>query len=218
MKYNYNFLQIFLINLIFDDIINPQKKEPRILSSDFFFTDWNLALVQLTGSHYLGIDNRDILFNKLKQPVPRIYYPGRYIKFEMELFVLQPIRAIVELSLEEELTEERLKEAINRIPKVYLFINKYHLYSPYYFNEIKYYLESTHDREVSLLYKYGVIQIVKTPQYCAGFHLFQLGDEGLKILREVKNKKGFIISNGQSATMMMDILEIDRFENRSFLK
>jgi len=200
-----------LINLIFDDIINPQKKEPRILSSDFFFTDWNLALVQLTGSHYLGIDNRDILFNKLKQPVPRVYYPGRYIKFEMELFVLQPIRAIVKLSLEEELTEERLKEAINRIPKVYLFINKYHLYSPYYFNEIKYYLESTHDREVSLLYKYGVIQIVKTSQYCAGFHLFQLGDEGLKILREVKIKEGFLISNGQSATMMMDILEIDRF-------
>ncbi|GBD91154.1 hypothetical protein BMS3Abin04_01879 [bacterium BMS3Abin04] len=200
-----------LINLIFDDIFEPQKKEPHILSSDFFFTDWNLALVQLTGSHYLGIDNRDILFNKLQQPVPRIYYPGRYIKFEMELFVLQPIRAIINLGLEEELTEERLKENISSIPKVYLFINKYHLYNPYYFNAVKYYLESTYDKEVSLLYQYGVIQIVKTTQYCVGFHLYQLGDEGLKILREVKNSKGFFISNGQSAAMMTDILEIDRF-------
>lgn len=200
-----------LINLIFDDIIDPQKQEPHILSSDFFFTDWNLALVQLTGSHYLGIDNRDILFIKLKQPVPRVYYPGRYIKFEMELFVLQPIRAIIKLGLEEELTEKKLKENINSIPKVYLFINKYHLYNPFFFNEVKYYLESTYDREVSLLYKYGVIQIVKTPQYCVGFHLYQLGDKGLKILREVKNKKGFIISNGQSSAMMTDILEIDCF-------
>ncbi len=200
-----------LVNLIFDNIIDPIKNEPQILSSDFFFTDWNLALIQLTGSHFLGIDNREILFNRLKQPVPRIYYPGKYIKFEMELFVLQPIRAIINLGIEEELTENMLKENINSIPKVYLFINKYHLSNPSYFNNIKYYLESTHDRELNLLYKYGVIQLVRTNQLCVGIHLYQLGEAELKILRDVKSQSGFLISNGQSAAMMTDILDIDRF-------
>jgi len=200
-----------LIHLIFDDIINPQKKEPHILSSDFFFTDWNLALIQLTSSHSLGIDNSDILFRKLKQQIPRVYFPGRYIKFEMELFVLQPIRSILKIGLDEELTEEKLISNINNVPQFYLFINKYHLYNPNYYSDVKFYLESTYDREVSILYRYGVIQLVKTDQYCVGFHLSQLGDNELNILRKVKLKNGFVIYNGQSAAMMTDILDIDRF-------
>ena len=38
-----------------------------------------------------------------------------------------------------------------------------------------------------------------------------MGTKGLKVLRDIKEQKGFIITNGQSAAMMTDILDIDRF-------
>ena len=53
--------------------------------------------------------------------------------------------------------------------------------------------------------------MIKTPQSCIGFHLRQMGLKGLKVLRVIKEQKGFIITNGQSAAMMTDILDIDRF-------
>ena len=129
----------------------------------------------------------------------------------MELFVLQPVRAILKLGIEDELTEEKLLKNLSKIPTVYLFINKYHMYSPFYYNNIKNYLESAHDRELTLLYKYGIIRLINTPQYSVGIHIYQLSDRELSILRKVKDQKGFLISNGQSAAMMTDILEIDRF-------
>ena len=63
-----------------------------------FFADWELALFQLTNSKFLGIDDRKILTEKLKNNVPKGYFPGRYIKHELEYFVLQPIRAQLKLN------------------------------------------------------------------------------------------------------------------------
>lgn len=200
-----------LVNMIFDDIVDPQKLEIQNIPTQFFFTDWNLALVQLTTSHNLGIDNRAKLFQKLKQKIPRAYFPGQYVRYEMEFFVLQPIRAILALKIEEELTELILNKNISELPKVYVIAPKSHLYNQVSESNIKHHLESTLDRELNLLYKSNVVEIVKTPQSCIGFHLRQMGPKALKILRHIKEQKGFIITNGQNAAMMTDILDIDRF-------
>ena len=209
---NYTFQELTgLVNTIFEDIIDPPKPDIRNVPTQFFFTDWNLALVQLTTSHELGIDNRAKLFQKLKQKVPRGYFPGQYVRYEMEFFILQPIRAILGLEIEEELTKEILNKNIKTLPKVYIFAHKSHLFSQASAAGIRHYLESTLDKELHILYKSHVVELIRTPQSCIGFHLRQMGFKGLKVLREIKQRKGFIITNGQSAAMMTDILDIDRF-------
>ncbi len=209
---NYTFQELTgIVNTIFKDIVDPSKPEKHVIPTQFFFTDWNLALVQLTTSHHLGIDDRSRLFQKLKQKVPRAYFPGQYVRYEMEFFILQPIRSILGLEIEEELTEENLKESISKLPKVYIIAPKSHLFNQSSAASIRQYLDSTMDKELHILYKSNVVEIIKTPQSCIGFHLRQMGFKGLKVLREIKEQKGFIITNGQSAAMMTDILDIDRF-------
>ena len=200
-----------LVNLIYQDIIAPPERPVKELSTHVFFSDWNLALVQLTNSHYLGIDNREKLFEKLKQKIPRVYFPGRYVKYEMEFFVLQPIRAILNLGLEEELTEETIKSNIKQLPQVYIFIHENHVLKRFSTAYLNNYLKFTQDRELKLLFKHGIAKIVKTNQLCIGFHLMQMGDEALKVLNQVKEGHGFIITNGQNSAVMTDILDIDHF-------
>ncbi|MCK5217884.1 phosphodiester glycosidase family protein, partial [bacterium] len=209
---NYTFQELTgIVNTIFEDIVDPSKPEKYTVPSQFFFTDWNLALVQLTTSHHLGIDNRIKLFQKLKQKVPRAYFPGQYVRYEMEFFILQPIRAILGLDIEEELTEQGLNKNIRKLPKVYIFAPKSYLFYQSSAASIRQYLDSTLDKELHILYKSKVVELITTPQSCIGFHLRQMGIKGLKVLRDIKEQKGFIITNGQSAAMMTDILDIDRF-------
>ncbi|OQY45921.1 MAG: hypothetical protein B6240_07980, partial [Desulfobacteraceae bacterium 4572_87] len=131
--------------------------------------------------------------------------------YEMEFFILQPIRAILGLHIEEELTREILRENISKLPKVYIFAPKSYLFNHASASSIRHYLDSTLDKELHMLYKSNVVELIKTPQSCIGFHLRQMGLKGLKVLRIIKEQKGFIITNGQSAAMMTDILDIDRF-------
>ncbi|MGI9543301.1 MAG: phosphodiester glycosidase family protein [Cyclobacteriaceae bacterium] len=200
-----------LVNLIFQDIIHPPERPIQELSTHVFFNDWNLALVQLTNSHYLGIDDRKMLFQKLKQKIPRAYFPGRYIKYEMEFFVLQPIRAILNLDIEEALTDEMLQKNLELLPEVYIFIHENHVLKRYSTAYVSHYLKYTQDHELKLLFKRGVVKIVKTKQLCIGFHLLQMGAQALKVLRVIKEQNGFLITNGQNSAMMTDILDIDHF-------
>ncbi len=200
-----------LINLIFQDIIKPPDRPVIELSTHVFFNDWNLALVQLTNSHYLSIDDRKVLFKKLKLNIPRAYFPGRYVKYEMEFFVLQPIRAILNLDIEEELTDEMIRENYDLLPRVYIFIHENHLLKRYSTDYINHYLKSTKDNELKLLFKHGIVKIIKTKQLCIGFHLLQMGDDAIKVLRKIKENNGFLITNGQNSALMTDILNIDHF-------
>ena len=200
-----------LVNLVYRDIIKPPERPVKELSTHVFFSDWNLALVQLTNSHYLGIDNRNKLFHKLKQKIPRVYFPGRYVKYELEFFVLQPIRAILKLDIEEELTDKILKDRGSDLPQVYIFIHENHVLKRFSTAYLNHYLKFTRDRELKLLFKSGVVQIVTTKQICIGFHLMQMGEHALQILQDVKEKNGFIITNGQNSAVMTDTLDIDHF-------
>ncbi len=210
--HDYTFQELTgLINIIFDYIVSPERQSLKQLPNHFFFADWNLALVQLTNSHRLGIDNRKRLFGKLKENVPRIYFPGSYIRYEMEFFILQPIRAILGLEIDEALTEEILLKNIDNIPEVFIYVPEYHLFNRHSAKDIQYYMENTPDMELRSLYFHGVVKLIKIPQYCIGFHVGQLGVNGLEIIQYVRERKGFLITNGQSAAMMTDILDIDRF-------
>lgn len=199
-----------LVNMIYSDVFKPENL-PDLTLAPQFFADWELALFQLTNSKYLGIDDRKILTEKLKNNVPKGYFPGRYIKHELEYFVLQPIRAQLQLKIEEELTAEVLKEKGENLEKVYIFIHEPRITKWFSNANIKEYLESGKEPELGLLFKAGVVQIIETKQWSEGVHFPQMGVKAIKILRDIKESNGFIITNGEYAAMMTDIIEIDHF-------
>ncbi len=199
-----------LVNMIYNDIFKPKYFTDLTLAPQFF-ADWELALFQLTNSNFLGIDDRKILTKKLKNNVPKGYFPGRYIKHELEYFVLQPIRSQLKLTIEEELTEEVLKTRGQLLEKVYVFIHEPRITKWFSNANIKEYLESGIEPELGLLYKSGVVQIIETKQWSEGVHFPQMGAKAIQILREIKESDGFIITNGEYAAMMTDTIEIDHF-------
>ena len=199
-----------LVNMIYSDVFKP-KHLPDLTLAPQFFADWELALFQLTNSKFLGIDDRKILTEKLKNNVPKGYFPGRYIKHELEYFVLQPIRAQLKLKIEEELTAEVLKEKGQALEKVYIFIHEPRITKWFSNANIKEYLESEKEPELGLLFKMGIVQIIETKQWSEGVHFPQMGAKAIKVLRNIKESNGFIITNGEYAAMMTDIIEIDHF-------
>jgi glycosyltransferase involved in cell wall biosynthesis len=199
-----------LVNMIYSDVFKP-KHLPDLTLAPQFFADWELALFQLTNSNFLGIDDRKILTEKLKNNVPKGYFPGRYIKHELEYFVLQPIRSQLGLNIQEELSKEVLKSKGQNLEKVYIFIHEPRLTKWFSSANIKEYLESDKEPELGLLYKAGVVQIIETNQWSEGIHFPQMGAKAIKILRQIKESNGFLITNGEYAAMMTDIIEIDHF-------
>ena len=199
-----------LVNMIYNDVFKPKNLADLTLAPQFF-ADWELALFQLTNSKFLGIDDRKILTKSLKKKVPKGYFPGRFIKHELEYFVLQPMRAQLKLTIQEELTSEILEARIQELEKVYIFIHEPRITKWFSSANIKEYLESKKEPELGLLYKAGVVQIIETKQWSEGVHFPQMGAKAIKILREIKEANGFLITNGESAAMMTDIIEIDHF-------
>ncbi|WKK65697.1 phosphodiester glycosidase family protein [Lutimonas zeaxanthinifaciens] len=199
-----------LVNMIYHDVFKPKNLSDLTLAPQFF-ADWELALFQLTNSDFLGIDDRKMLTSKLKNNVPKGYFPGRYIKHELEYFVLQPIRAQLKLSIQEELTSDLLEERSKNLEKVYIFIHEPRITKWFSSANIREYLESGTEPELGLLYKTGVVQIVETKQWSEGVHFPQMGANAIRILRQIKESGGFIITNGEHAAMMTDIIEIDHF-------
>ncbi|MBT3210289.1 MAG: hypothetical protein HN704_00935 [Bacteroidetes bacterium] len=199
-----------IINLLYSEIFQSDIKKV-IDQSSHFFTDWNLALSQLTSASEIPIDDRKRLVQKLKSNVPIAYFAGKYVLNELEFFALQSIRARLKLPFENELTEDIIKSNANNIEPVYIFANKKYLAKWPSAESIKHFILDGKDKELKLLYEYEVIRIVTTNQLSVGIHFAQLGADAIKKLKEVRDKNGFIISTRRSSTYMTDIVDIDRF-------
>ncbi len=199
-----------LIISLFFKIISPKVKR-SIDESSHFFTDWNLALAELTSSSDIAIDNRDRLIKKLQTNIPMGIFPGDYVKYELEFFALQSVRSRLRLKIEEELNEEMLVMNKSRLASIYIFAHTKSIGKWYSKEEIINYIKTGNEGELLLLYKYGLIKIIESNQLCIGMHFPQMGKEALKVLRIIKEKNGFLISNRQYAAVMSDIVNIDCF-------
>lgn len=199
-----------LINLIFHEIIKPTLQS-KINTSAHFFTDFDLALSQLTSSTFLGIDDRKVLIKKLQANIPIAYFPGKYIKNELEFFALQSVRSRLELEITEELTESILKDWSKHISPIYIMASKTTTIENYNSESIIQFIEKGDDDELKLLYKYQILQVVEIDQLTVGIHFNQIGKIGLKVLHKIKKENGIIISNRRDSIIMTDIVDIDRF-------
>ncbi len=199
-----------LINMLYIRIVQPSPTNKVDLSPQFF-TDWNLALLQLTGSPYPAIDDRKRLIDRLKTNVPIAYFPGAYIMYELEFFALQSIRSRLKLRIEETITRDLLEEKANQLQAVYIFAQERNFGKQLNKDEITDYIINGKSEEMKLLYEFKVIQIVRTKQVCVGIHFPQLGPMALKRLRRIKDQGGYILTNRSNAAMMTDMVNMDRF-------
>jgi len=199
-----------IINMLFYDIFRPELTN-KIDVSGHFFTDWNLALSQMTSSSTLAIDDRKELLKRMHENRPIGIFSGQQVNNELEFFALQSVRSRMNLSLEEQLTENIILKNAFKIEPVYLFVQEKSVWRWPGVNEIISYIQDGNDEELKLLLKNGLLKVVKTNQWCVGIHFAQLGEKPLKILRGIKEKKGFIISLRTNAVVMTDIIDIDRF-------
>ncbi len=198
-----------LVNMLYYEIIQPTSLHP-IDPGIHFFTDWNLALSQLTASNELRIDDRDFLIKKMKENTVLGIFSGKYVKHELEFFVLQAIRSRYKLKLEEELTEKILLKNIKGKKPIYLFIREKSVIGASPAEEVIDFIKTGGDQELKLLLKHGLLKIIKTKQWCVGIHFAQSGREALVALNEIKEQGGLIISHHRNAAVMTDIVDIDR--------
>ncbi|HDR90192.1 MAG TPA: glycosyltransferase [Bacteroidetes bacterium] len=198
-----------LINMIFIEIVQPDKTT-RVLETSHFFTDWNLALSQLTGSSHIALDDRKWLFERMKANVPIVIFAGRYVSHELEFFALQSIRSRMKLDLQEELTREVLQESASAIAPVYVFAQKFTVRNWPEVSEIEKFIKSGRSGELKLLYDYKLVRIVPVKQWCVGIHLPQLGEKAIAILKEIRDRNGLIITHRKDSVIMSDIMDIDR--------
>ena len=199
-----------LINLLYMKIVQARPQNKVDLSPQFF-TDWSLALLQLTGSPVLAIDDRKRLIERLRKNQPIAYFPGAYIMYELEFFALQSIRARMRLPLEEVITREMLENEDVQVQPVYIFAQEKNLGKQLNKDEITDYILHGASVELKLLYEHKLIQIVRTRQVCVGIHFPQLGEEALKTLRSIRERNGYILTNRSNASMMTDMVDMDRF-------
>ena len=198
-----------LINILYHKIIQP-KRTFKIDAGIHFFTDWNLALSQMTASADMRIDDRAILMQKMKENIPLGIFSGKYVKHELEFFVLQAIRSRYKLKLEEELTEKKLLKDLKGKNPIYLFLREKPIRGAAPAEEVIEFIQQGSDNELKLLLKHQLLQIVKTKQLSVGVHFPQLGKVALKILNHIRIEKGLLISHHRNAAVMTDIIDIDR--------
>ncbi len=199
-----------IINLLYNRIIKP-KVRLRVEENPHFFTDWNLALSQLTASPVLAIDDRYKLMDKMHQNLPIALFPGDYLIYELEFFVLQSVRARLGLKIEEELTEDNFKQSGFKIAPIHVFVQDKSIVRQLNKAELIEFIEKGQNAELKLLYKKRILRIVSTDQLSVGIHFPQLGENAIRILRDIQVKNGYIIANRRNAVVMTDIVSIDRF-------
>ena len=198
------------INMLHLDIIKP-KYQIKIDTGSHFFTNWDLALSQITSSYKIGIDNRNFLRNRLRENVPIAYFPGKHVTYELELFALQSIRYKLHIPVQDALTKALLEDSKNNLSAIYIFALENSLVGWSKASDIKNYILEGEEEDLRLLYECGLIKIVPTKQLSVGVNIKQLGTMALKTLIKIKEQNGFIISTRRNSSMMTDILDIDKF-------
>ena len=199
-----------LVNLLFMRIVNPKARK-IVDENPHFFTDWNLALAELTSSPDIAIDDRVRLIKKLQTNIPIGIFPGDYVKYELEFFALQSVRSRLRLTIEEELDDNMIKKNKKWLAPVYIFAHTKPIGKWYNKDDIINYIQSGREKELFLLYKRGLIKIIESSQLCLGIHFPQMGTKALKVLKYIRDNKGFLISNRQFASIMSDVIDIDCF-------
>jgi len=200
-----------VIHMLFQRIVAPQPSENIERFAPHYTTDWHMMLNQLCGTARITIDHREELFEYMHENIPMIVVLGGVIQYELDLFVLQPIRARLELAICDELTSEMLAKAKKTLSPIYIFQPKIGIGPRISADQLRAFLKKSKNHELSLLFKHGIAKIVPIDQMGLGIDARQLGEEALQKVAEVKMKNGIMIALNDQALMTTDVMDINRF-------
>ncbi len=197
-----------VINLLFAKIAAPPSSLGATRHRASHFSKWDLMIEQRCGGS-LAIDDRQRLWERLETNVPVAFFSGRALQLEIELFVLQAVRARLGLEAHEELTGRLLKTS--DLAPIHLFQRREPLGDSLTSDMLKAHVHESHNDELRLLFKHGVCRVVPTNQISVGIDVRQLGSRALRVLAEVRSGGGFLVAATEHASLSTDILDIERF-------
>ena len=200
-----------IIHMLFQRIVAPLPSKTVKRRAPHYTTDWLIMLNQLCGTAHISIDHSDELFEYMHDNIPLIVVLGRVIQYELDLFVLQAVRARLRLSIYEELTEDKVIKAKETLSPIYIFHNKTGIGPEINAAQLKKYVKKTLNEELNLLFKHGVAEVIPIDQMGLGIDARQLGRKGLEKLVEVKQSNGVMIAMNDQALMTTDVMDINRF-------
>ena len=197
-----------VINMLFAQIAAPPPAVGATRQSAPHLSSWDLALAHLCGGG-LAIDDRARLWQRLTENVPIAYFPGKRLQTEIELFLLQPVRARLGLETHEPLTGRDIKRG--KLASIYIFQRSKPLGENVTADTLKGYITESRNEELNLLFRHGVCRVVPTNQLSVGIDIRQLGTRALRTLAAVRASGGFLVAATEQASMTTDIVDVERF-------
>jgi glycosyltransferase involved in cell wall biosynthesis len=197
-----------VINMLFAQIAAPPPAVGAARQTAPHLSSWGLTLAHLCGGS-LAIDDGARLWRRLTENVPIAYFPGKRLQTEIELFLLQPVRARLGLETHEPLTGRHIQHG--KLAPIYIFQRSKPLGNNVTADTLKAYITQSRNEELKLLFRFGVCSVVPTNQISLGIDVRQLGKRALQRLAAVRAKGGFLVAASEQASMTTDILDIERF-------
>ncbi len=197
-----------VINLLFAHIAAPPPSLGATRYAASHFSNWDLMLEQRCGGS-LAIDDRAKFWERLQTDVPIAYFAGSPLQVEIELFILQAVRARLGLETQETMTGRLLRR--KQLAPIYIFQRRNPLGNHLTANTLKAYINEMRNEELRLLFTNGVCSVVPTNQASVGIDVRQFGKRALRVLAEVRAGGGFLIGATEHASLTTDIVDIERF-------
>ena len=195
-----------VINLLYNKIIAP----PPIIKieSSRISDNWNTNLATLYDNADLAIDNVEELEEHLERNTPIALVPGRNLELELELFALDPVRRRLGLEKNEKI-HERFFDRVDLAP-IYIIQREKSLGNSVTAEVLKSHIYYSDNKELKLLFERGVCKIIKSKQFSVGIHFYEIGRKAAEALEKIRDRKGILITVGDNAAMMTDIVDVDR--------
>ena len=197
-----------VINMLFAQIAAPPAALGATRHAAPPFSNWDVMLAQRCGGT-LAIDDGARLWQRLQKNVPVAYFAGSPLQIDIELFILQPVRARLGLETHEPMTGRHLRR--KNLAPVYIFKRTNPLGNIVTADTFKAYINATRNDELRLLFRSGICRVVPTNQISVGIDIRQLGKRALRALAEVRDGGGFLIGAAEHASMTTDIVDLERF-------
>ena len=197
-----------VINILFNRLTDPPPVT-RIVGAAEIKKDWHQNLSILYGKVKLGIDHIDDLEERLMLNAPIALFAGKFIELELELFVLAPIRFRLKLADNEKIDERTIGR--KKLAPIYIVQHGQSLGNSVTANVLKSFIYYSGNSELITIFKHGVCKIIPSDQKSVGLHFYEIGERAADVLMSVKENKGTIITTGDNAAMMTDIVDIDCF-------
>jgi hypothetical protein len=199
-----------LVNVLFQRILSLESA-PMVDAAPPPGADRTAAPAGWTRPAGLAIDDVERMLSRWRANTPIAYFPGNRSADALSSFVVHPIRWRLGLGAGEHITAQHLQALGEALAPIYIFCAEKPCRRRTTARWLADYVASGSYPELALLFQHGICRIVPTQQWCVGIHFPQLGAEALRILHQIQQQGGCIVTDDADAALMTDIVDVDRF-------